>query len=131
MKILIDTHIFLWLLFNPEKISRKQLDILEQQENEVFLSNISLWEISLKYSIGRLSLEGVTPNELPTLAQEMDINFLPPDAKIASSFHQLPKLKNKDLFDRMIIWQAIGGNYHLISNDGSFSEYQIFGLKLI
>jgi PIN domain nuclease of toxin-antitoxin system len=130
MNLLIDTHIFLWLLFNPQKIANKHIRLLEAPENSLFMSDISLWEISLKYSIGKLSLEGVTPDKLALLAKNMGIRFLPLNTKSASSFHQLPRLKHKDPFDQMIIWQAIEGEYSLVSNDGSFAEYEQFGLIL-
>ena len=131
MNLLIDTHIFLWLLFNPEKISNSHLKLLEQPENSIYLSDISLWEISLKFSIGKISLEGVVPDNLPMLANKMGINSLALDSKIASSFHKLPKLAHKDPFDRMLIWQAIENSYQLVSNDSSFIEYEKFGLELI
>ena len=131
MNLLIDTHIFLWLLFDPGNISPSQISLLEQPENAVYLSDISLWEISLKYSIGKLSLEGVTPDKLPSLAEQMGISFLSLNTKTAASFHHLPKLKHKDPFDRMIIWQAIEGDYSLVSNDASFAEYKRLGLLLV
>lgn len=130
MNYLIDTHIFLWLLFDPKKISSTQMFLLEQPENSIYLSDISLWEISLKYSIGKLSLDGITPDKLPSLAKQMGISLLPLNSQSAASFHQLAKLKHKDPFDRMIIWQAIEEDCILISNDSSFAEYESLGLKL-
>jgi len=131
MNLLIDTHIFLWLLFDPAKISPSQTSLLEQPENTAYLSDISLWEISLKYSIGKLSLEGVTPDKLPSMAEQMGISLLSLNSKSAASFHQLPKIKHKDPFDRMIIWQAIESDYVLVSNDSSFTEYKQYGLSLL
>ena len=131
MNLLIDTHIFLWLLFNPKKISNHHLELLEQPENSVFLSDISLWEISLKYSIGKLSLKGVSPDQLLPLAKEMGIDSLALNAKTASSFHQLPRSSHKDPFDRMLIWQAIENKYSLVSTDSSFVDYRELGLLLV
>ena len=111
MNCLIDTHIFLCLLFDPNKISRHQLDILEQPDHSLYLSNLSLWELSLKYSIGRLRLEGIKSEELSSIAEKMGINFLSLNTKTAASFHKFPKLRHKEPFDRMIIWQAIKGDY--------------------
>ncbi|PHS20460.1 MAG: PIN domain nuclease [Kangiella sp.] len=130
MNLLIDTHIFLWLLFKPQKIAKRTIKLLESPENNVFLSDISLWEISLKYSIGKLSLDGVVPEQLAPLAETMGIQSLPLSTESASSFHKLPRLKHKDPFDRMLIWQAIEGKYSLVSNDGNFAEYEQFGLTL-
>ncbi|MDH5434519.1 MAG: type II toxin-antitoxin system VapC family toxin [Gammaproteobacteria bacterium] len=131
MRLLIDTHIFLWLIFSPTKISRHILDILEDPYNEVCLSSISLWEISLKYSLGRLSLSDAKPEDFPELASKMGINCIPLDAQVSSSFHNLPRLEHKDPFDRMLVWQAITGDYNLVSMDGDMSKYESYGLKLI
>jgi len=56
MKYLIDTHIFLWSLFSPEKISRHVAKVIKESGNRIFVSTISFWEISLKFSIIKLEL---------------------------------------------------------------------------
>ncbi|MEE9327098.1 MAG: type II toxin-antitoxin system VapC family toxin [Cocleimonas sp.] len=132
MKCLIDTHILLWLLFNPTKVSDDKLLILEDPENEVYVSSLSFWEISLKYGLGKLDLSGVLPQDLPKLAQKMGINILEARAEEFSGYHQLARVdKHKDPFDRMIIWQAICNDLMLISVDRKFTTYTEFGLKLL
>ena len=92
---------------------------------------ITYWEISLKYSIGKLELEGIKPDELPNKAQEIEIETLEISEEETSTFYKLPKLKHKDPFDRLIIWQAINNDLVLISRDREISNYKKFGLELL
>ena len=129
---IIDTHIFLWLLFDPEKIDNPKLQTLQNPKNRVYITNISFWEISLKYALGKLKLNGISPEELPQKAQKMGIDILEIDTSTMSSFHKLPKVEvHKDPFDRIIIWKCINDNITLVSKDRKFPEYERFGLKFI
>ena len=128
---LIDTHILLWLFFSPEKLSKRTLKHLEDPKNQISVSSVSFWEISLKYRLGKLGLEGVLPNELPSLATQMGIHIVNITADEFASFYQLPLMKeHKDPFDRMIIWQCICQKMVFVSHDSKFEEYDCFGLKL-
>ncbi len=129
---LIDTHILLWLFFSPEKLHKKTLEKLEDQKNKISVSSISFWEISLKYQLGKLCLNGVLPNELPNLATQMGVQIATITADEFAGFHQLPLIeKHKDPFDRMIIWQCISQNMVFVSHDSKLDEYTRFGLKLL
>ena len=131
-RYLIDTHIFLWLVFDPERVGSKKLEILKDPRNRIFIANISFWEISLKYYLGKLDLSGLAPDELPKVAQKMGIDTLEVNKEVMSSFYKLPKVKNhKDPFDRIIIWRCINDNLTLVSQDNKFSEYKNFGLKIL
>jgi PIN domain nuclease of toxin-antitoxin system len=130
MNYLLDTHTFLWSLFDPEKLSKPVAKTIVSQKNDVAVSVITFWEISLKYSIGKLELYGIEPDEIPYCAEQMDVSILPVDSSEAASFHKLPRLKHKDPFDRLIIWQAIQRKIILISKDRSFKDYGKFGLKI-
>lgn len=113
----------------PEKLSKSTSRIIMSTENEVSVSVVTFWEISLKYAIGKLELSGVEPDQLPDFAEQTDINVLSINPYEASSFHRLPKLKHKDPFDRLIVWQAIQRKMTLISKDRAFREYGKFGLR--
>lgn len=129
---LIDTHIFLWLVFDPKKIDTKKLEVLKNPKNKIFIASISFWEISLKYNLGKLELKGLTPDELPKLALKMGLEVLEIDKDTMASFYKLPKVDtHKDPFDRIIIWKCINENITLISQDKKFPEYQEFGLKFL
>lgn len=128
MTYLLDTHTLLWTLFEDEKLSAKARDAISNAENEIYVSVISYWEISLKYALGKLELEGITPDELPEKAKEIDIETMDLSEEDAITFYKLPRLKHKDPFDRLIIWQAIRRDLPLISKDKSMEDYQPFGL---
>lgn len=130
MKLLVDTHIFLYVLFSPRKISKRIRDILSDPELTKYVSTISFWEISLKYQLGKIDLTGVLPDALPAIARDTGFEILELDAEEASTFYKLPKLKNKDPFDRMLTWQAIRKNCHLLTEDQAFADYKDYGLKI-
>ena len=131
MKLLLDTHTFLWAAFSPRKLSARARSALVDQGNEVAVSSLSFWEISLKFSLGKIDLEGCAPDELPAAALAMQFEILQADANDMASFHALPKTAHKDPFDRMIIWQAIRLGRTLVSKDDQFASYQDHGLKVM
>ena len=90
MKYLLDTHSFLWVLFDDEKLSEKVKEIVREPENEIYTSVITYWEISLKYSIGKLEIEGISPDELPIKAKEIGIETLEISEEETASFYKLP-----------------------------------------
>lgn len=131
MKYLLDTHTLLWVLFEEEKLSENAKVVIKNPDNEVYVSIVSYWEISLKYALGKLELKGITPEELPKKAEEVGIETLEVSEEEASTFYKLPRLKHKDPFDRLIIWQAINREITLISKDKPAKEYQKFGLEIL
>ena len=131
MKYLLDTHTLLWVLFEDEKLSDTAKEIISNPENEIFVSIITYWEIALKYGIGKLQLENITPEEIPLKSKEINIETLILSEKEVSTFYKLPKIRHKDPFDRLIIWQAINENITLISKDKAMKEYEKFGLNVL
>ncbi len=131
MKYLIDTHIFLWSLFSPEKISRHAAKIIKESDNRIFVSTITFWEIALKFSLNKLELEGIMPDALPEFANKMSFELLSLSAEDAASFYHLPRITHKDPFDRMLIWQAIREKMVLISKDSRIAAYKDYGLKTL
>ena len=131
MNYLLDTHTYLWAAFSPSKLSAKAKKAIRSPENRICLSTISLWEISLKFSLGKIELKNCTPDDMPGIAAQMGIDIIQPTAEETASFHKLPNVKHKDPFDRMIIWQAIQQQLALISKDADFPEYKKSGLKVL
>ena len=131
MNYLLDTHAFLWILFDDDKLSKIAQEEIQNPENNIYVSVISYWEISLKYSIGKLELEGINPDELADKACEIDIRTLELSDKESSSFYKLPRSHHKDPFDRLIIWQAIVNGMTLISKDKQIKIYRDLGLKIL
>lgn len=131
MNILIDTHILLWALFSPKNLPKKNKTVLLSNKNTVYVSSVSLWEISIKRSINKLDIPEVEHGEFIDSIKKMGFDLLDLTPEEASSFFQLPKLNNKDPFDRMLIWQAIYNDYYLMSHDKKIKEYSKEGLKLV
>ena len=118
MKILLDTHIFLWMLTSPERLNDKRRYELETPANEVFLSAMSIAELMIKHAIGKIHVE-FDPLEM---AKEMRIEILSFSGDHAMLLGKMP-LHHKDPFDRMIIAQAIVNKLPLMSDDPKFPEY--------
>ena len=131
MNYLLDTHVLLWSLLVPEKINENIRKIILNPENDILVSKISLWEISLKYSLGKLELSGVIPEELDEKIINSGYKIIEIENQELLSYYKLPKVEHKDPFDRMIIWQCIKNNYILVSRDTKFDLYKTFGLKII
>lgn len=131
MKYLLDTHILLWAIISPEKLSKKVRDILINPENIILVSAVCFWEISLKYATGKLVLQDIQPEELLEYSKKIGFTFLRLTVEDAGTFHLLPGQYHKDPFDRMLIWQALQNNYIFISDDKHVKKYVSVGLKLI
>lgn len=126
MNILIDTHIFLWLLNDPSKINTQYLKHLKNTKNAIYMSSMSMVELIIKSSIGKLQIEFDIEQE----ANAMDIEVVSFDAQDALQLSKLP-LHHKDPFDRMIIAQTMRKNYVLMSDDAKFGQYTTDGLNLL
>lgn len=131
MNYLADTHVLLWTILSPKKISKKVRNIANDSDSVKYVSIITFWEISLKFSSGRIDLGGFKPDNLPSIAKDTGFEILGLDTDTVTSFYKLPKLKNKDPFDRMLAWQAINKDYLLITKDSDFSSYLQYGLKTV
>lgn len=96
-----------------------------------FVSIISLWEISLKFSLKKINLRGVQPENIPNLVTTSRFEILNLKSEIASTYHKLPYGRHKDPFDRMLAWQAIREECTLLTADKDFSDYKEHGLKVL
>lgn len=131
MTYLLDTHTLIWALTSPEKLSQNVRSLISQQDNNFVVSVISFWEISLKQSTGRMVINGISPEELPSLCSNADLTLLSLDATTCATFHELPNGIHRDPFDRMLIWQAKCLNYTLISKDERIGQYAKHGVKVV
>src|SRR5580700_7850419 len=105
---LLDTHSLIWSLLDPEKLAKSHQDILRSTEVRKFFSGISVWEISLKFQLGKLDLGGHTPEEFLAAAIDLGFQVVSPGPEVFASFYRLKLTQiHKDPFDRMLIWQAL------------------------
>ncbi len=119
MKIILDTHIFLWALGNPEKIQEEKQNEIITLSNTIYISSISIAEIMIKISIGKLK-GTFDPVEK---AKESGFELLDFKATDALLLKDLP-FHHKDPFDRMLIAQCINNNYAIITDDEKFLKYE-------
>jgi PIN domain nuclease of toxin-antitoxin system len=126
MNIIIDTHIFLWLLNDPSKIDKTYFKYIKDTNNNIYLSSISMVELIIKSSIGKLNINF----NIKEMAEEMGIKIISFNANDALQLSKLP-LHHKDPFDRMIISQTISNHYFLISDDSKFTLYIVNELNLL
>lgn len=131
MNYLLDTHTFLWAVFDPDRLGSKARTILRDPGQIIHIGAVSFWEISLKYALGKLELFNIQPDQFPEVAQRMKFEILNLTAQEAASFYKLPKVGHQDPFDRLIIWQAIHRKMVLVSKDKQLKRYQDIGLKVV
>ena len=129
MRLLLDTHAFLWTITEPGKLPAKSRSAIENTVNEAFVSAVSLWEISIKVRLNKLHL-GSNDN-LIEAADRTGIQTLSITPDEAASYGQLTEATHNDPFDRMLIWQAISQKMTLVSGDKEFERFAANGLKLL
>ena len=125
MRLLLDTHAFLWWVFADPKLSRRARTAIDNDgENEVFLSAASAWEIATKYRIGKLPDAGAVADDIQGTATAEGFAELAVSVRHAQRAGSLGGRHN-DPFDRMLIAQAIVEDMTLVSNERSFDAYGV------
>lgn len=124
MKILLDTHIFLWFISGDTKLSINIRDSICNLDNEVYLSAISIWEAIVKYQLGKLPLPEYPGTYLPKQRDLHQINSLVLDESSVVQLPQLPPL-HRDPFDRMLICQALQNGLTIATIDTAVRAYPV------
>jgi PIN domain nuclease of toxin-antitoxin system len=130
MNYLLDTHTFIWSITDTNKLSATAISEITNTDNQIFISAISFWEIALKSALGKLTISGLSIEELPSYAVQMGFSLLSLTPAISASYMRLAATYHKDPFDRMLIWQAINLDYTLITCDATINKYQSEGLAV-
>ncbi len=124
MNILLDTHVVIWALENNPTLAERAVNAIVDGNNMVFVSSISVWEISIKQKLGKLK----APNNLLEEIRGHRFTPLPINADHAQLAGQLPYI-HKDPFDRMLIAQAIIEKLVLLTRDELIAKYDVSILK--
>ncbi len=124
MKILLDTHVFLWAIGTSTKLSAGTIEMLGNKSTEVFLSVASFWEIALKYAKGNLILPDPPKVFVPRAIAAASIKSLPIVLRETILIGELP-LHHRDPFDRMIITQAKVHKLIIVTGDQLFDKYDV------
>ena len=107
MNYLLDTHTLIWVISEKEKLSSQVNQTFSSPDNTFFVSSISFWEISLKFSTGKLGIQGLIPEDIPILLVQSGFQLISLSPDESATCYRLKKTNHKDPFDRMLIWQAI------------------------
>jgi PIN domain nuclease of toxin-antitoxin system len=121
VKLLLDTHVFLWLQTEPERI-RDHLTLVEDRTTTLLLSAASSWEIAIKYGIGRLPLPEPPERYVPTRMRAIGAEALPIEHAHALAGAALPAL-HRDPFDRLLVAQAGATGATILTADPAVTQY--------
>ncbi len=133
MRLLLDTHAFLWFIEADARLSSLAAAAIGDPDNERFLSVASIWEIAIKVRNGKLQMKGPDPLDV-ILTQQItatQVNLLPVEFSHAVNVHAMPFARashgsdHKDPFDRLIVSQALVERLTLVSSDSVFDRYGV------
>lgn len=122
MKLLLDTHVLIYLTVQSNGLSAQARTLIADQSNDLYLSLASLWEMQIKLQLGKLNLQFPLPQIIADQQQVNGIQLLSINPQHIYHLSQLP-LHHKDPFDRLLISQAITEGFSLLSNDTKFAAY--------
>ena len=124
MKILLDTHTFLWWVADDPQISTNAKDIISNPDNEVYFSVVSAWEIIIKVGTGKLSLSEPPETYILSRIASNQFEILPVQMSHILKIHSLPTF-NKEPIDRLLIAQSLVEDLSLITVDRAIGQYPI------
>jgi len=122
MRLLLDTHVFLWAFNLPHKLPQHITQMIIDPDNEVSISAASIWEIAIKRPLGRMNSPSMSADEVVKLSLASDFKILDITASHATAVESLPPLHG-DPFDRLIIAQALTEPLRLITHDSQLAAY--------
>ena len=129
MRLLLDTHVFLWYISGDSKLAGSFRDAISDPNNEIFVSVVSFWEATIKFQIGKLPLPASPEDYLPAQRRSHQISSLLLNEESVGRLVDLP-LHHNDPFDRILICQALSDELILVTVDPKISEYEVPTLNL-
>lgn len=124
MKILLDTHTFLWWVAEDAQISLKAKEIIANPDNKIYFSVVSAWEIIIKVGTGKLSLSEPPETYIPSRIASSQFEILPVQMPHILKINTLPNF-HKDPFDRLLIAQSLVEDLSLVTIDNAISQYPV------
>ncbi len=124
MRLLLDTHVFLWYITGSNRLSLRFYESIRDPQNDIYLSVVSLWEIIIKYNVGKLPLPATPEIYLPTERLRHDIKNLDLTERNIKRVAGLPSLHH-DPFDRALIAQALSENMTIVTVDSAITQYPV------
>ncbi len=123
MKLLLDTHAFLWFVMDSPKISERASSLIESMENDVYLSVASVWEIAIKVSIGKLRIDERLEDFIMPELESNQFSLLNIEVRHLAKVVELP-FHHRDPFDRLLAAQSLTMNLPILSRDPTFDLYE-------
>jgi PIN domain nuclease of toxin-antitoxin system len=124
MRLLLDTHILLWVLEADPHLSSKASELIRNTENEVFVSTASLFEIAIKIKLGKLDAQRTTSEIAQEMTRSLAIQLLPTLPHHLDAYQSIPLYEDhRDPFDRLLLATALAEGLTLISDDRKFERY--------
>jgi PIN domain nuclease of toxin-antitoxin system len=120
MRVLLDTHILIWGLCEPDRLNDKTKELLTNIDNIIFVSIASLWELQIKKSLNKITL----PDDFTSQLQENGYELLNITHEHISKLDTIPMI-HRDPFDRMLISQCIYESIPLVTKDTEIIKYNI------
>jgi PIN domain nuclease of toxin-antitoxin system len=124
LKLLVDTHCWLWYLLSPEKLNSSARELLQDREHDFYLSTASAWEIVIKYDLGKLEIPLKPTEYIPKRLAILDHFSLPITLAHVLEVEKLPR-HHKDPFDRILVAQARVDSLKLITADDILRRYDV------
>jgi PIN domain nuclease of toxin-antitoxin system len=124
VRILLDTHCWLWMQTNPRRLSQQNRELLQDSGNQLYLSAASSWEIAIKYALGNLPLPLPPVEYVLSRMETSGTSPLPVQHSHALHAGSLP-LHHADPFDRLLIAQAQLENLGILTADRQFEAYEV------
>jgi len=124
VRVLLDTHCWLWVHAQPERLSPAARAVVEDAGNHLFLSAASAWEIAIKYALGKLPLPVPPAEYVPSRMERADTSALPVAHEHALRVATLPP-HHRDPFDRLLVAQCQLERMRLLTTDPQFRPYDI------
>lgn len=124
MKLLLDTHAFLWWIAGSDLLGHGARTVIEERDNECVVSLASCWEIAIKISLGKLRVDADLDSFLPEQLAANGFRLLLIELRHAARVSRLP-FHHRDPFDRLLVAQALEERLALVSGDEIFESYGV------
>ena len=124
MNVLVDTHVWIWSLADPGRLSPESRSLLSSSRNVVYLSAASAWELAIKAALGKIELPEPVETYVPTRMARQGITALPITHTHALRVSTLPP-HHRDPFDRLLIAQALVEGLPILTADAAFDRYEV------
>ena len=123
MEYILDTNALIFYLYDPEQLSKAAVDIVHNENNQIYVSIVSFWEIAIKSSIGKLEIKN-SMEEIARICLKYKIELLAINPLHLDQIANLPQIHG-DPFDRLIISQALTENLIIVTRDSIIPKYDV------